>query len=186
MYTHIYVAYTHIHMYMHIYIHAYIPYIYIYVVLLYVYIYHNVIYIICIRVYVYTHIINIHVYIHTCVVCEHAHVHVHVHIRCIYLKGFAPCRRPLKLDESMKRFLVLLACCGCFACFSCYMACLSGSISAAWHGFGSHFGGLGDILGMGRVPDRPGDRTMGWIALPLGREHCFPGSRDPGHGPSGW
>ena len=52
-------------------------------------------------------------------------------------------------------------------------ACLLGSILAAGDGFGSHFGGLGDILGMGGDPDWPGDRTMGWIALPLGREHCF-------------
>ena len=29
------------------------------------------------------------------------------------------------------------------------MACLVGSISAAWDGFASHFGGLGDILGRG-------------------------------------
>ena len=47
------------------------------------------------------------------------------------------------------------------------------SILAAGDGFGSHLGGLGDILGMGWVPDWPGDRPMGWIALPPGREHCF-------------
>ena len=88
----------------------------------------------------------------------------------IYLKGFAPCRRPLKLDDSMIRLLVLLA---CFAPIGSYMACLLGSILAAWGGFGFHFGGLGDILGMGWDPDWPGDHTMGWIALPPGREHCF-------------
>ena len=65
------------------------------------------------------------------------------------------------------------------------MACLLGSISAAWDGFGSHFGGLGDILGMAWVPDWPGDLRMGWIALRLEREHCLVGSRDPGDNPSG-
>ena len=46
--------------------------------------------------------------------------------------------------------------------------------------FEFHFGcldlmleALGEILGMGWVPCWPGDHTMGWIALPLGREHCF-------------
>ena len=33
------------------------------------------------------------------------------------------------------------------------MAFLLGSVSAAWDGFGFHFGGLGDILGMGWVPE---------------------------------
>ncbi len=99
------------------------------------------------------------------------------------LKGFAPFRRTLKLDGSMIRcfddsmirllVLLLLACFGCFACFACYMACLLGSISAAWDGFGSHIGDLGDILGMGWDPDWPGDRRMGWIALPPGWEQCF-------------
>ncbi len=73
----------------------------------------------------------------------------------------------------MIRLLVLLACFGCFARFACYMACLLDSISAAWDGFGFDFGGLGDILGMGWDPDWPGDRTIGWIALPPRREHCF-------------
>ena len=45
------------------------------------------------------------------------------------------------------------------------MACLLGSILAAWHGLGLHFGGLRDILGMAWVPDWPGDLRMGWIAL---------------------
>ena len=49
-------------------------------------------------------------------------------------------------------------------------ACLLRSILAAGDGFGSHLGGLGDILGMGWVPDWPGDRPMGWIALAPGRE----------------
>ncbi len=71
------------------------------------------------------------------------------------MKGFAPCRRPLKLDDSM------IAGLACFACFACYMACLLGSISAAWDGFGSHFGVLGDILGMAWVPGWPGDARMG-------------------------
>ena len=40
-------------------------------------------------------------------------------------------------------------------------ACLLGSILAAGDGFGSHFGGLGDILGMGWDPDsRPGGSTV--------------------------
>ena len=52
-------------------------------------------------------------------------------------------------------------------------ACLLRSILALGDGFGSHLGGLGDILGMGGVPDWPGDARMGWIALPSGREHCF-------------
>ena len=52
-------------------------------------------------------------------------------------------------------------------------ACLLGSILAAGDGFGSHFGGLGDILGMGWDPDWPGDARMGWIALGPEREHCF-------------
>ena len=46
-------------------------------------------------------------------------------------------------------------------------------VLAAGEGFGPHLGGLGDILGMGWVPDWPGDRTMGLIALSHGREHCF-------------
>ena len=53
------------------------------------------------------------------------------------------------------------------------MACLLGSIVAAWDGLGPHFGGLGDILGMACVPDWPGDPRMGWIALRPRREHCF-------------
>ena len=48
-----------------------------------------------------------------------------------------------------------------------------GSILAAWDGFGCHFGGHGDILGMGWVQDWPGDHTMGWIALAFRREHAF-------------
>ena len=32
---------------------------------------------------------------------------------------------------------------------------------------------LGDAKGLAWVPDWPGDARMGWIALPLGREHCF-------------
>ena len=67
----------------------------------------------------------------------------------------------------------MIACLACLlACFDAF-ACLLGSISAAWDGVGSHFGGLWDILGMGWVPDWPGDRPTGWIAFPLGRGHCF-------------
>ena len=55
----------------------------------------------------------------------------------------------------------------------CYMACLLGSISAAWDGFGSHFKGLGDILGIGWVPDWPRDCSMGWHALPPGAGALF-------------
>ena len=40
-------------------------------------------------------------------------------------------------------------------------ACLLRSILAAGDGFGSHLGGLGDILGMGWVPDWPGNRQNG-------------------------
>ena len=43
-----------------------------------------------------------------------------------------------------------------------------GSILAVWDGCGCHFGGLGDILGMGWVPDWPGDRTMCWPSI----THC--------------
>ena len=53
------------------------------------------------------------------------------------------------------------------------MACLLGSILAAWDGPGLHFGGLGDILGMACVPDWGGGSRMGWIALRPRREHCF-------------
>ena len=68
----------------------------------------------------------------------------------------------------------LLACLlACFDVSACCMACLLASISAALDGFGFHFGGLGDILGMGWVPDWPGDRAMGWIAFPLRLEHRF-------------
>ena len=66
-----------------------------------------------------------------------------------------------------------------------YIACLLGSILAAWGGLGRHFGGLGDILGMAWVPDWPGDLRMGWIALRLVREQCFSRIRDPGDRPSG-
>ena len=55
------------------------------------------------------------------------------------------------------------------------MACLLGSILAAWNCPGPHFGGLGDILGMARGPDWPGDPRMGCVALRPGREHCFTG-----------
>ena len=47
----------------------------------------------------------------------------------------------------------------------CYMACLLGSILAAWGGLGPHFGGLRDILAMAWLPGWPGDPRMGWIAL---------------------
>ena len=40
-------------------------------------------------------------------------------------------------------------------------ACLLRSILAAGDGFGFHLGGLVDILGMGWVPDWPGDRQDG-------------------------
>ena len=36
-----------------------------------------------------------------------------------------------------------------------------GHILASWDGLGSHFGGLGDILGMAWVPDWPGDLRLG-------------------------
>ena len=55
------------------------------------------------------------------------------------------------------------------------MACLLGSIVAAWDGLGTHFGGLGDILGRAGVPDWPGHPRIGWIAFRLRREHCFTG-----------
>ena len=32
---------------------------------------------------------------------------------------------------------------------------------------------LGDAKGLVWVPDWPGDARMTWIALPVGREHCF-------------
>ena len=68
----------------------------------------------------------------------------------IYMKGFAPCRRPLKLDDSMIRWIA-----DHLDPIGGYMACLLGSILAAWDGLGPHFGGLGDILGMACGPDWP-------------------------------
>ena len=49
------------------------------------------------------------------------------------MKGFAPCRRPLNSG-----------------CEDATLRCI---IVAAEDGFGSHLGGLGDILRMGWVPD---------------------------------
>ena len=93
----------------------------------------------------------------------------------IYLKGFAPCRRPLNsgFDDTTLRCLDTLLIADHLYPIGGSRACLLRSILAAGDGFGSHLGGLGDILGMGWVPDWPGDRPKGWIALPPGREHCF-------------
>ena len=41
------------------------------------------------------------------------------------------------------------------------------SILAAGDGFGSHLGGLGDIVGMGWVPEWPGDRQNGLDGTPV-------------------
>ena len=65
------------------------------------------------------------------------------------------------------------------------MARLLGFIFVAWDGLRHHFGGLGDILGMARVPDWSGDFRMGWITLRSNLEHCFTRIQDPGHGQSG-
>ena len=91
------------------------------------------------------------------------------------MKGFAPCRRPLNSgfdDTTIRCFDGLLTADHLYP-IGGSRACLLRSILEAGDGFGSHLGGLGDILGMGWVPDWPGDRPMGWIALPPGREHCF-------------
>ena len=58
------------------------------------------------------------------------------------------------------------------------MACLLGSISAAWDGFGSHFGVLGDILGMAWVPGWPGDPRMGLDCTPARAGALF--DQEPG------
>ena len=70
------------------------------------------------------------------------------------------------------------------ACLACLLDLML--LLAAWHVFWApfqllgmaldlilDFGGLGDILGMGWVPDWPGDWSMGWIALPPEPEHRF-------------
>ena len=49
------------------------------------------------------------------------------------------------------------------------------STLAAGDGFGSHLRGLGDILGMGWVPELAKGRQNRPIALGLGRERCFNG-----------
>ena len=64
------------------------------------------------------------------------------------------------------------------------MACLLESILAAWNGFGFHFGGLGDILGMAWLLSWPGDLRMGWTATKPGRVHCVTEARDPCTGQS--
>ena len=76
------------------------------------------------------------------------------------MKGIAPCRLPLKLDDSMIRWIA-----DTLDPIGGYMACLLGSILSAWGGLGPHLGGLGYILGMAWLLSWPGDPGMGWIAF---------------------
>ena len=91
-----------------------------------------------------------------------------------YMKGFAPCRRPLNsgFDHRTIRCFDGLLIADHLYPIGGSRACLLRSILAAGDGFGCHLGGLGDILGMGWVPDWPGDARKGRIVFPSGREHC--------------
>ena len=79
------------------------------------------------------------------------------------MKGFAPCRRPLNsgFDDTTIRYFDGLLTAGHLYPIGGSRAWLLRSILAACDGFGSHLGGLGDILGMGWVPDSPGGHAMG-------------------------
>ena len=91
------------------------------------------------------------------------------------MKGFAPCRRPLNSgfdDRSIRCFDGLLIADHLYP-IGGSRAFLLRSILEAGDGFGSHLGGLGDILGMGWVPDWPGCARMKSIALGPGQEQCF-------------
>ena len=96
------------------------------------------------------------------------------------MKGFAPCRRPLNsgFDDTTLRCLDTLLIADHLYPIGGSRACLLRSILAAGDGFGSHLGGLGDILGMGWVPDWPGDRQNGLDCTPARAGALF--YQDPG------
>ena len=77
---------------------------------------------------------------------------------------------------------VCWACCLAvlLVCLLALLAVLALGINlAAWDGFESHFWGPGDILGMGCIPDWPGNNIMSWIAFSPGLEHCFGTTQNP-------